>query len=853
VTCEALVASKLIMGFHRKAGRREGFWKSKLPVFPSCCLILAFALAAGDARALVWPDVFDRVEKQLGSADPSARRAAAHELQTLGPSRGGPLVIKALSDPDEDVRLAAADSAIRLRVAAATDIVIAWLNVKEPRPKKKACEVAKALPNPRAVAPVARTLGDPDPEVRQAAAEALGFSANKEAVAPLLGRLDDQTPAVRIQIVAALARLGDERAVVPLVGKVQDSSPDVRQAVARALGELGDLRASQALLLQLRDNNNDVRREALQSLGRLHAPDAVDAIAPFALERTPQLRLAALAALGRIATKDSVKVLVSALGVADDAGGGLDRTPVRDALVSAGAAAIPQLHALLEGQPTPHVATSAAWVLGELRATQETATIVSAMRRGVLPVAAALRALAALGGADSVGVVLEFIGDPSTAIRAEALRAAQKLLDPARPDGRAVEPIAAALRDPRPTAAERAALAILLGRTGAPRAATVLAELTNARDPALRLAAIDALGLLGPAGADDALLDKLANVDAQIRLHAAVALSESGGAKARDVLLAKLEAGDEIDRSVVWTALAGILSRAATEQAVARVVRALDVAAGPERDAVLIALGRAPLASAMKKLAAVAKSLDPDDRRMVATMLAARAEPDAAALARAMLADADASVRAQAAWSLGTIGDAATIAALEPLVRGGDIDAAVNAAGAIGRVAARAKSPDAAAKALCPRIGDVRSYVRANAFAALSLAGARCGDGAPERKALAEDPSDAVRAAAALLLTRAPQPTQDDKRALDRCATDDHAGMVAHRCRTPRKIPTRTHAVEAYVIAEGATTPHAHTAYAIELADGLLRGGSADRRGAAVDPVAPEGELVLRRPSALAR
>ena len=103
------------------------------------------AFVAADARALVWPDVPDRVERQLASADPSARRAAAHELQTLGPARGSPLVLRALSDPDEDVRLAAADSAIRLRVVAATDVVIPWLNVKEPRPKKKACDLASRL------------------------------------------------------------------------------------------------------------------------------------------------------------------------------------------------------------------------------------------------------------------------------------------------------------------------------------------------------------------------------------------------------------------------------------------------------------------------------------------------------------------------------------------------------------------------------------------------------------------------------------------------------------------------------------------------------------------------------------
>ena len=211
------------------------------------------AMSPARAGAIVWPDVAERVERDLSAADPSTRRAAARELASLGPVRGAPLVTAALGDPDDDVRLAAADAAIRLRAAGATDAVAAWLNAPDVRLRRKACDVARALPSARAVAPLARTLSDPDAEVRAAAAEALGHQSSGEAVAPLLGRLDDPTPAVRLQIVGALARLGDARAVVPLTGKVQDSSPDVRQAVARALGDLGDPRGSPALILALRD------------------------------------------------------------------------------------------------------------------------------------------------------------------------------------------------------------------------------------------------------------------------------------------------------------------------------------------------------------------------------------------------------------------------------------------------------------------------------------------------------------------------------------------------------------------------------------------------------------------------
>jgi HEAT repeat protein len=849
-------------------------------------LVLSLAVSS-PARAFVWPDVAERVERDLTAADAATRRSAARDVATLGATRGTPLALRALGDPDPEVRLAAADAAVRLRAAGATDVVSGWLNAPDVRLRRKACEVARALPSPRAVAPLARTLGDPDPDVRLGAADALGHQASGDAVPPLLGRLDDPAPAVRIQIVAALARLGDVRAVVPLVGKVQDSSPEVREAVARALGDLGDARASSALVLALRDANADVRRDTLAALGRMRAADAVDAIAPFVQDRAPSLRLAAIAALGRISSADAIRVLVAALGTGDDIGATLDRTPVRDALTAAGSAAIPAMRAVLGSSPSAASAASAAWVLGELHARTEAAAIVAAMRRGALPTAAALHALAGAGGAAEVPVVLEFVEDPNPVVRGEALRAAAALLDPNRPDGRAVEPLAASLRDPRPSVLERSHIARLLGRTGAPRAAPLLLELVRAHDPALRLAAIDALGTLGPALAsvqaprqpgpdaavDDALLEALGATDATMRLHAAVALAEAGSARAREALLAQLDGGDEVDRAAVLTALGGILARSPSEGAVAKLGEALQLAAGPERDAIIEALGRAPLPSAVTALGALARSAEAADRRTAVEMLAAHAsnaqtKEGALAVARTLLADADPGARAQAAWSLGALGDATDIPRLETIARedarpagsalhlapAAGIDAECNAAAAIGRIAARVHAADAASHALCPLVGspaNARAYVRANALAGLALAAARCADGAAARGLLADDPSEDTRAAAALFLSRAP--SADDARALDRCARGDPSGLVATRCRTRTVLPSRAHPALVYVVAEGATTPRPGSAYAMLMADGTLHVGITDRRGAVFDPVAPEGDVTLRKPSALAR
>jgi len=587
--------------------------------------------------------------------------------------------------------------------------------------------------------------------------------------------------------------------------------------------------------------------------GGLLAGDAVDAIAPFVSDRVPSLRVAALQALGAMATPDSLRVLVGALGEGDDASATIEHTPVRDALVQAGVAAIPGLRTRLAGSTSPAVTASAAWVLGALGAHAEAKDIVLAMRRGTLATAAALRSLAGSGTAAEVPVVLEFLNDPSPVVRAEALAASAALLDPKQPDGRAVEPLVAALRDSRPSTPERARIALLLGQTGAPRAAPILADLLTAQDGELRIAAIDALGTLGAPTADRSLVEMLTSHDARYRLHAAIALSRAGGARARDSLLAYLEQSYEIDRAAVFTALAGIMARVPSVDSVAKLRAELTLAAGPERDAILEAIGRAPIPPAVSVLAETARSEEPQDRRSAATLYAAH-PGDAVALeaVRGLLRDSDPIVRADAAWSLGTLGGDSDIRSLDALIRDSATEPAANAAAAIGRIAARVRAPDAAKLALCPRFTDARPYVRANALAGLAIAGARCEDGAPERRKLADDPSDVVRAAAALLVSYKPGP--DDMHALDRCVHAELFARSAARCLAhPPTPPLGKNAVLVYVVPLGSATPKAGSSYRLELADGTVRSGLTDRRGALFDPAAPEGLLTLMTQSAEVR
>lgn len=838
-------------------------------------LALAVTSAPLTARALVWPDVPERVERDLGSTDVDARRGAARELLSLGKGRAEPLILRALEDTDLEVRLLAARAATSRRLPEATELLLAWLGERDPRARLAACEQAKVAPSPRAVPQLARALGDADAQVRGAAADALGAQGSPDAVAPLLGKLDDPSPPARVQIVHALARLGDRRAVVPLVGKVQDSVPEVRQAVARGLGALGDPRAVQALVIALRDVNDGVRIEALGALGALRADAAVNAIASLLPSRGAAVRAAAFEALGRIASPAAITALVAQLGVGDDAAITLERTTVRDALVAAAGASTTEatllpLLPLLERASSPAIATSAAVVLGELHSKTAERALHAALRRGTVPLAAALRALAGCGTSASIPVVLEFVDDENPLARAEAIAAAALLLDPERPDGRAVEPLAAALRGGRLQPAERVAVVQLLGRTGAPRAAPVLLPMIDGKDTPLRVAALDALAAVGPAAttarlpggktAEVALAEALDDRSPEVRLHAGLAMARVGRDAGRELLLARLEGSAETDRFAVFHALAGVLERAPSEPAVTRLERALDLAAGPERDALIDVLSRAPLASATAVVIAQTRPARPaDDRRAAVAALAlrARTSPAAAAAVVAALADPSQDVRAEAAWALGSVGNPAHLSALGALASSPHPDVATNATAALGRLAAANKRAAAgAAPLLCARLDDARDYVRANALTGLAAAGVACPDPARARKLLATDPAADAREAAARAL--AGTRSADDRAALERCASEERSGAVAARCReslgaaSARPAPPapagKPAAVTVYVGQSGSATPRPLAPYVLKYAAGWLRAGVADRRGALLDPAAPPGWLELRRP-----
>jgi HEAT repeat protein len=811
--------------------------------------VMAFAISAS---AFVWPSAPAKIARALESGDVAERRQAAAMLGEMPEPVAAPLLLRALGDQDYDVRLRAAKSAIRLRSTAALDAVIPWLSDADVRIRLAACELIRYVPRGKAVLALGRVLGDPDASVRLAAASAMGASGDQEAVGPLLGHLDDPAPNVRAEVAEALARIGDPRAAVPLIGKIGDSAPEVRRAVARSLGELGDPRAASALILALRDAVSLVRVEAVGALGRLGSQEAVLAITPLLEDRSaPEVRVAAMAALGQIGSEAAIRALVRALGTEEPSA---PLSPVRDALETSGARAVPILRQALEQYESPGISAGAALALGSMKAPGAGPAIVQAMRKGSLDPYSGLRALAKLGEPSTAPAVLEMLSDSNSMIRRQAVLAVTALLDPARHDGRAVEPLDAALADPRTTPEEKEQIARALGQTGAPRALGSLLPLVRGKALGLRLAAIDALGTLGPAGQDEVLLSVLGDDNAAVRLHAALALGSAGGEASVPKLLDRLTRSATEDRTAIGIALSGALSRS-DDKSAEMVGTVVFESGGPVRDALIEGLGRAPGRAAGNLLAALAgREPDAADRRKIAEALAGH--PEQSEVLSRLLSDPDPSVRAQAVWSSGALpagpSAAASLARAMQLVSDPDLDVAANAVAASAMLARTTSSRDATAW-LCRALGDFRSYVRANALAGLSLLGARCEKGAEERKLLVQDPSEAVRYAAARVVARAaPGAEKDDARALARCVSDDKSGMVAAACRAQPAPTGGTAPSLVLVIPDGRASPLASAAYSLARADGLIRSGLSDRRGAVFEPAAPKGDLRLLVPAPLA-
>ena len=258
-----------------------------------------------------------------------------------------------------------------------------------------------------------RLLTDGEARVRRRAALALGRVGLREAVEPLTRLLRDNEPEVRQMAAFALGLIGDAAARTTLLAALADPDPGVQGRAAEALGMLGD-RADAAAVSGMVQTH--IRAGALGAI----APDDLTYPLPPPVEAA-RLGLYALVRLG------SYEALAAA--ALDPSGQPVSAWwPVAYALQRLGdPRAAPALLPLLN-TPGRYTAAFAARGLGAMRAAAAGAPLRQiAEGRTAHPavVIQAIRALAALGDAESAPLLTRIIADPGVdaTVRSEAMGA----------------------------------------------------------------------------------------------------------------------------------------------------------------------------------------------------------------------------------------------------------------------------------------------------------------------------------------------------------------------------------------------------------------------------------------------
>lgn len=814
----------------------------------SVCTAHAAGWTSG-ADEIVWPGSIQAIEQRLAAPSAEVRRVAAAELGRLPDNVQRRVLPKLFADPDPEVRLRVADAALQIRLPEAGARVLKWLNDSDARVRAAAAELLGVLPHPGSAAALGRVLEDPDASVRSAAALALGNSESPDASLFLLGHLDDSDPEVRHAVIAALEDLGDARAVVPLIGRIQEPRAPLRRQAVAALGTLGDPRAASALIVALNDADSTVRAASALALGQLRYQEAVWSLgALLDSEADPEVQNAALNALATIGTTGSVEAILSAAQRRHWFGPRVER-----ALARAGEGALPSLERCVFQASQPDAAGSCVAALGAIGGERATALVSRALREGVVDATRALPALADCGDRSVLPAVLEYLTSSSPAERRAAIDAAGRLLEPEQRLGLAVEPIVLAATRARGNRLERAALIGLLGRTGSPRAAPALLPIAASNDEYLRSIALEALGQLGPARADAVLLAALDAPLFPTRWTAAIALRRVGSRASLDELVGRLERAPAGQDELIAVALAGPLADDPSDEQLARVVRQFERSSGPVKDALLEALAGVLSPRGARVLVELALRTSKASRAKAAEALGSH--PAARDVLLRLSADADATVRANAVWSLAGVAQPADLPRLAQLREDEDVAVASNA---IAALALAARRLGVEAQPLCAALDDARSYVLVNALVGLRLTGQACSRVDLPLWVLQHHPSDEVRVAAAALLRARAQQFPGAAAALARCVRKDVSGGVAAACGATaarmHDLPAPGAAasgigVSVLVVPAGSAAPAPRSAFALVRADGTIRSGTSDRRGSVWESLAPRGSLRLAVPA----
>jgi HEAT repeat protein len=409
------------------------------------------------------------------------RYLAATSLGEIGPpaKAAAPALRKRMLDAAEDgsVRIETACALCRVgeNVPEATKVIEGALDGKGARYAVEA--ISRMGPAGERLVPLALAkLADADPYARLAAVRlvaALEPEAAAKAVPALAALVDDDQPVIRRQMALVLAKLGPAAApAAAAIGRVLlgEADPTVREEYVEALIAMGPgAKPAAAVLVRLFDDTDLAPAVRLRVLVAAAAADPANptvaaVVVKAASDRDEYARAAAATALGKLdpLTPDALSALLK-----------LAKTDSRHV---ARAAAV---RALAEAGP---------------RAKSARPDLESLARTGAPGVRLwAKVALAAVDGdvQAAAGAVRAGLSDPDVQVR-QAAAEALLLLGPLPTD---LPPLSALLKEP----VGREAAARALGRLGpaAKEAVPRLTDLLDDRDSRVRIAAAEALGMIG--------------------------------------------------------------------------------------------------------------------------------------------------------------------------------------------------------------------------------------------------------------------------------------------------------------------------------------------------------------------
>ncbi|HEY7356298.1 MAG TPA: HEAT repeat domain-containing protein [Ktedonobacterales bacterium] len=289
----------------------------------------------------------------------------------------------------------------------------------------------------------------------------------------------------------ALGRMGDFRAAPALLAALRDqreSAAVVRGAAALALGALKAEAAATLYEQALARRDNPDWQAELENLGALHLETVVEALVEALRDAAPLVRAAAADACVDLCLAEPPALMLTGQAGPPVSGAADTRPAVSAAL----ALAVEPLSAALQDEHAAVRASAASalgWI-GDLRAAAPLAHCLEDDDEDCR--AAAAWALGMLRSPVALKPLARALGDASKAVRQQVAEALGQVGDPITFDL-----LLDALTDVEEALEVRAAAARALGQLHLPQALTVFQELLYAPQPALRMAAVEALGHLG--------------------------------------------------------------------------------------------------------------------------------------------------------------------------------------------------------------------------------------------------------------------------------------------------------------------------------------------------------------------